>query len=111
MMAAEIAQPLVVEDDSRVADFLCRGLRAEGYEVSRAKNGAEGLALARDAEVKLLLLDVMMLGMSGLEVCQQLRAQNIRVPILMLTAMDTLEDKVTGVRCGADDYLVKPFDF
>ena len=102
---------LVVEDDARVADFLCRGLCAEGYQVSRAKNGAEGLTLARGAEVKLLLLDVMMPGMSGLEVCQQLRAQGNRVPILMLTAMDTLEDKVTGLRCGADDYLVKPFAF
>ena len=102
---------LVVEDDARVADFLCRGLRAEGYQVSRAKNGAEGLTLARGAEIKLLLLDVMMPGMSGLEVCQQLRAQGNRVPILMLTAMDTLEDKVTGLRCGADDYLVKPFAF
>ena len=102
---------LVVEDDARVADFLCRGLRAEGYQVSRAKNGVEGLALARDPEVKLLLLDVMLPGMNGLEVCQQLRAQKIRVPILMLTAMDTLEDKVTGLRCGADDYLVKPFAF
>ena len=102
---------LVVEDDARVADFLCRGLRAEGYQVNRAKNGAEGLTLARGAEVKLLLLDVMMPGMSGLEVCQQLRAQGNRVPILMLTAMDTLDDKVTGLRCGADDYLVKPFAF
>ena len=102
---------LVVEDDARVADFLCRGLRAEGYHVSRAKNGAEGLTLARDAAVKLMLLDVMMPGMSGLDVCQKLRAQGNRVPILMLTAMDTLEDKVTGLRSGADDYLVKPFAF
>lgn len=102
---------LVVEDDARVADFLCRGLRAEGYQVNRAKNGVEGLTLARGTEVRLVLLDVMMPGMSGLEVCQQLRAQGNRVPILMLTAMDTLEDKVTGLRCGADDYLVKPFAF
>lgn len=110
---------LIVEDDDRIADFLCRGLRAEGYRVQRAADGPAGLALARDAarqaqsggEPTLLLLDLMLPGLSGLEICQTLRAEQAALPILMLTAQGSLEDRVAGLRLGADDYLCKPFEF
>jgi len=110
---------LIVEDDDRIADFLCRGLRAEGYRVQRAADGPAGLALAQDAarlaqgggEPTLLLLDLMLPGLSGLEICQTLRAAQVGLPILMLTAQGSLEDRVAGLRLGADDYLCKPFEF
>lgn len=102
---------LVVEDDPRVADFLQRGLRAEGYGVQLARTGTEGLALARVGEPALLILDLMLPGISGLELCQTMRAEGHHVPVLMLTAMSSLEDKVNGLRLGADDYLTKPFAF
>lgn len=102
---------MVVEDDPRVADFLQRGLRAEGYRVSLASNGQAALAAIRAESFSVVLLDVMLPGMNGIEVCQQLRADRNCVPILMLTAMGTVQDRVTGLRCGADDYLTKPFAF
>jgi len=102
---------LVVEDDPRVADFLVRGLRAEGYAVQLARSGTEGLALARDTAPALLLLDVMLPGLNGLELCQTLRAEGHHVPMMMLTALGDTEDKVKGLRLGADDYLTKPFAF
>ena len=110
---------LVVEDDARIADFLQRGLRAEGHRVQVARTGPEGLSMAQDAareaqgsgDATVVLLDVMLPGMNGLEVCQTLRAANVSLPILMLTAMTTLEDRVAGLRLGADDYLCKPFEF
>lgn len=102
---------LVIEDDNRVAEFLDRGMRAEGYVVQVARNGTEGLAMARAGDYTLILLDVMLPGINGMEVCQTLRSEGRYVPILMLTAMSTVEDRVTGLRCGADDYLGKPFAF
>lgn len=111
---------LLVEDDARISDFLDRGLRAEGYRVQVARTGPEGLAMALDAARRtgedgvvttVVLLDVMLPGMSGLEVCQTLRASQVHLPIMMLTALGTLEDRVSGLRLGADDYLVKPFEF
>ena len=102
---------LVVEDDMRVADFLLRGLRAEGYRVQLARTGPEGLELARNSDLSLLLLDLMLPGLSGLELCQTLRAEGHHVPVLMLTALSETEDKVSGLRLGADDYLTKPFAF
>jgi DNA-binding response OmpR family regulator len=102
---------LVVEDDLRVADFLVRGLRAEGYGVQLARTGPEGLQLARAGEPSLLILDLMLPGLSGLELCQTLRTEGCHVPVLMLTAMSSIEDKVNGLRLGADDYLTKPFAF
>ena len=104
---------LVAEDDDRVARFLDRGLRAEGYQVQMARTGTQALsAVAAATEpFELMLLDIMMPERSGLEVCQALRAAGNRVPILMLTAMDTVDDKVAGLRLGADDYLTKPFAF
>jgi DNA-binding response OmpR family regulator len=110
---------LIIEDDSRIADFLQRGLRAEGYRVNVARNGQDGLLLAKaawDVHTKgeattLLILDVMLPDITGLEVCQSLRAARVQLPILMLTALSTVEDRVSGLRLGADDYLGKPFDF
>lgn len=114
---------LVIEDDARIADFLQRGLRAEGHRVQVARTGSEGLSMAQEAarearnnghssgDATVVLLDVMLPGMSGLEVCQTLRATQVGLPILMLTAMTTLEDRVAGLRLGADDYLCKPFEF
>ena len=102
---------LVVEGDARVADFLHRDLRAEGYRISLASDGLQALAMARADVFHTVLLDVMLPHMSGIEVCQQLRAERNPVPILMLTAMGTVQDRVTGLRCGADDYLTKPFAF
>ncbi len=110
---------LVVEDDRRVADFLERGLRAEGHVVHVARTGPDGLALAqrlhRERQAAdpptVVLLDVMLPGLSGLEVCQSLRAARVGLPILMLTALGAVEDRVAGLRMGADDYLPKPFAF
>ena len=110
---------LIVEDDDRIADFLCRGLRAEGHRVQRAADGPAGLALAQDAAraaqqgeaPTVLVLDLMLPGLSGLDICQALRSAQVALPILMLTAQDALEDRVAGLRLGADDYLCKPFEF
>jgi len=103
---------LLVEDDARVADFLTRGLEAEGYSVAHAGDGPSGLARATAGEpYELLILDVMLPGFNGRELTERLRAQGVATPILMLTALDATEDKVDGLRGGADDYLTKPFDF
>jgi DNA-binding response OmpR family regulator len=110
---------LVIEDDPRVADFLERGLRSEGYRVRVARNGPEGLERAHELDrelpgiggVGVILLDVMLPLMSGIEVCQTLRAAHVKLPILMLTALGSTDDRVAGLRMGADDYLVKPFAF
>jgi DNA-binding response OmpR family regulator len=102
---------LVVEDDPRIADFLVRGLQAEGYVMQLARTGPEGLAAVREREISLLLLDLMLPGLSGLDLCQTLRAEGHQVPMLMLTAMSSTDDKVRGLRLGADDYLTKPFEF
>ena len=101
---------LVVEDDVRVADFLSRGLRAEGYGVAVVHAGDEGFQLAQAETYDLIVLDLMLPGLNGLEVCQRLRARRVLTPILMLTALDSLDDKIQGLRLGADDYLTKPFE-
>lgn len=102
---------LIVEDDPRVADFPIRGLKAEGFAVQHARTGPQGLELARQGELALLILDLMLPGINGLELCQTFRAEGGQTPVLMLSAMSTTGDKVNGLRLGADDYLTKPFDF
>jgi DNA-binding response OmpR family regulator len=102
---------LLVEDEPRVADFINRGLRAENHGVTVAGTGAEGIELTKTGEFDVIILDLMLPDMHGYDVCQRLRLQGDHTPILMLTAMDTLEDKIKGLRIGADDYLAKPFDF
>ena len=102
---------LIIEDDERIAQFVRRGLEAEGYLIEVAMDGKQGLQIARSTEYDLILLDLMLPDMTGQEICRQLRLQGITTPVLMLTAMDALEDKVEGLRIGADDYLTKPFAF
>jgi len=102
---------LIVEDESRIADFLQRGLRAEGHFCVIANDGESGLSLALEGDFDLLLLDMMLPGMHGREVCQQLRMNKINTPLIILSAMDSLDDVIAGLRMGADDYMTKPFSF
>lgn len=102
---------LLVEDDYRIADFVARGLRAEGYKVEHAKTGDDGYERARANPFDALILDIMLPGMNGREVCRQLRDAGSRVPIIMLTALDSTQDIVRGLHFGADEYVTKPFDF
>lgn len=101
---------LVVDDDPKIRSVLERGLRFEGYDVYLARNGHEALRIAREKPIDLVVLDVMLPGMSGLEIARRLR-RGMSVPILMLTARDAVPDRVAGLDSGADDYLIKPFDF
>jgi DNA-binding response OmpR family regulator len=103
---------LVIDDEFKIADFVRRGLTYEGYTVDVAYDGESGLIQARRDPPDLVILDVMMPGLDGFEVCRRLRAgDHSDVPILMLTARDAVRDRVAGLDAGADDYLVKPFAF
>jgi two-component system response regulator MprA len=103
---------LVIDDEPRIVDFIRRGLNYEGYTVDIAYDGESGLTQARHEPPDLVILDIMMPGLDGLEVCRRLRvSEKSDVPILMLTAKDAVPDRVAGLDAGADDYLVKPFDF
>ena len=104
------ARILIIEDEDRIRQFLQRGLSFEGYRIDAAAEGQTGLDLFRENPPDLVLLDLMLPGMDGLEVCRRIRAAS-EVPILMLTAKETIEDRVVGLDAGADDYLVKPFAF
>jgi len=101
---------LIIEDDQAILKILQRGLAYEGYTVDTAVEGRSGLMLAREHQPDLVILDWMLPGMDGLEVCHRLRTSSGSVPILMLTAKDTVQDRVQGLDAGADDYLVKPFN-
>jgi two-component system response regulator MprA len=107
-MSSDEVGILVVDDDPEILSFIKRGLVFEGYKVATAMDGKEALRLARDDAPDVVILDVMLPGLDGLEVCSRLR-QVSHVPILMLTAKGTVSDKVAGLDSGADDYLVKPF--
>ncbi|PYI57425.1 response regulator transcription factor [Paenibacillus flagellatus] len=100
---------LVIDDDDKITSMLRRSLAFEGYSVTTAGNGAEGLKQMMAMEPNLLILDVMMPQMDGWEVCRRVREGGSSVPILMLTAKDEVADRVRGLDLGADDYLVKPF--
>jgi DNA-binding response OmpR family regulator len=102
---------LVVEDSRRLAGIIRRGLLEEGYTVDNAYDGEEAEYMAESTPFDLIVLDIMLPKKDGLAVCRDLRAKAVNAPILMLTAKDTVEDKVAGLDCGADDYLVKPFAF
>jgi len=102
---------LVVEDDAQMAQLLAQGLREEAYEVQVARDGATALEITRTRPFDVVLLDVMLPGMSGLEVARQLRCRKEDVGVLMLTARDAVPDVVGGLDAGADDYLTKPFSF
>jgi DNA-binding response OmpR family regulator len=107
----ETMRVLLVEDEKKVAAFIRKGLTEEGYAVVVAHDGPAALAQAWAAEPEVMILDVMLPGLDGVEVARRLRAQGCAVPILMLTARDALRDKVQGLDAGADDYLTKPFAF
>jgi heavy metal response regulator len=102
---------LLVEDEPKIADFIRKGLTERGYAVDLASNGEEALGWADVSEFDLIILDVMLLVIDGIEVCRELRRRGVKTPIIMLTARDAIEDRVRGLDSGADDYLVKPFAF
>ena len=101
---------LIVDDDDEIRELLEFDIRSSGYFVDSAKDGLEGLNKALNNTYDLILLDVMMPKMNGFDVCKNIRSAKLSIPILMLTAKGTIEDKTSGFDCGADDYLVKPFD-
>jgi len=100
---------LVVEDEFHVVNLLKRGLEEEGYDISVAMDGTSGLEMALQHQFDLLIVDIMLPGMNGIEICRKLRSENVALPILMLTALSSTENIVSGLDSGADDYLVKPF--
>jgi DNA-binding response OmpR family regulator len=100
---------LVIEDEARISRFLARGLRAEGYAVLCAASGSAGLSLMASSPVNLVLLDLMLPGLSGEEVLEHLRDLDSRTPIIVVTAKDSVTDRVANLNAGADDYLIKPF--
>jgi heavy metal response regulator len=102
---------LVVEDEKKIANFIKRGLKEEGYSVDLAADGEEGHYLASTNDYDLIILDLMIPKMDGLSVCRKLRQEKVKSPILMVTAKDTVKDKVIGLDSGANDYLTKPFSF
>ena len=102
---------LLVEDDERIVDFVQRGLKAEGYVVDVAPSGLEAIALGTNGKFQIIILDLGLPDLNGRQVCERLRNNGVGTPILMLTARDTVQDKVAGLRSGADDYLTKPFAF
>ncbi len=101
---------LLIEDDDRITQFVKRGLEAEGFQVDTANTGLQGLELGR-GNYGVIILDFLLPILTGKDICETLRQEGIHTPILMLTARDTLEDKVEGLKIGADDYLTKPFAF
>ena len=102
---------LIIEDEKKIADFIKRGLKEEGYAVDTARDGEEGLFLATTNEYDAIVLDLMLPKMDGLSLCRRVREKDVSTPLIMLTAKDRVEDKVTGLDSGADDYLTKPFAF
>jgi two-component system copper resistance phosphate regulon response regulator CusR len=107
----KILRILVIEDERKLASAIKEGLGADGYTVTLAQTGEEGFYLLCKEEYHLAILDLMLPGRDGLEIMASVRQQGIRVPILVLTARDTLDDRVRGLDAGADDYLIKPFAF
>lgn len=102
---------LVVEDDGDTADYLCKGLREAGYTVEHAADGRDGLYLGSSSGFDAIVMDRMLPGMDGLSVVKALRAAGVETPILILSALAQLDERVTGLRAGGDDYLAKPFGF
>jgi two-component system, OmpR family, copper resistance phosphate regulon response regulator CusR len=106
-----VSRILIVEDESRIASFIEKGLRANGYATAVACDGDEALALVRSREFNLLVLDLGLPGTDGLDVLRELRRFDDQTPVIILTARDTVADTVVGLESGADDYLAKPFSF
>lgn len=101
---------LVVEDEAKLAQFIELELKYEGYDITVVNDGLSGLTTARESNPDLILLDWMLPGISGLEICQRLRQTGSKIPIILLTAKDDISDRVAGLDAGADDYIVKPFN-
>ncbi len=102
---------LLIEDDKRISDFVERGLKAESYAVEVASCGQDGIIIGGEGQFQTIILDLGLPDINGKEVCERLRDKGVDTPILMLTARDTVQDKVAGLRSGADDYMTKPFAF
>lgn len=102
---------LVIEDETHVMSFIRKGLREEGYDVSVAVDGSTGLEMFRHNRFDLVVLDIMLPGLTGYEVCREMKSIDVSIPILFLTALGTPENIALGLNTGADDYLVKPFKF
>ena len=102
---------LIVEDEEGIVQFLKQGLEEEGYRISSANNGMQGLQLFQNDKFDLLLLDWMLPKMTGLELCKTIRQENTKVPIIFLTAKDTVQETIEGLQSGANDYIKKPFSF
>ena len=102
---------LVVEDERQLAGIIKRGLLEEGYSVDNAYDGEEAQYMAENVTYDLIILDIMLPKKDGMAVCRELRAKRVNTPILMLTARDSIEDRVKGLDSGADDYVIKPFSF
>ena len=103
------SQILIVEDEAKLAQFIELELKYEGYQVTVANDGFTGLTIAREIKPDLILLDWMLPGLSGLELCRRLRTTGDKVPVILLTAKDDVSDRVAGLDAGADDYVLKPF--
>lgn len=102
---------LIVEDEKRVADLLRKGLEENGYQTMVAYDGAMGLRLFQSCSFQLVISDIILSKLDGFELCKEIRKQNSRIPVLMLTALGSTDDKLDGFDAGADDYMTKPFDF
>ena len=102
---------LIVEDERRLSNIIKKGFIEDGFAVDQAFDGEEGQYLAENEQYDLIVLDIMLPKLDGLQVCKELRKKSIKTPVLMLTAKSTLEDKVAGLDSGADDYITKPFSF
>lgn len=102
---------IIIEDEHRLSSIIKKGLVEDGFAVDQAFDGEEGLYLAESEQYDLIILDIMLPKIDGLELCKQLRKKNIKTPILMVTAKSTTEDKIAGLDSGADDYITKPFSF
>lgn len=102
---------LLIEDDNETADYVATGLREEGHAVTRASDGQEGMFTALDGDFDAMVIDRMLPGRDGLSILATVRAAGVRTPVLMLSALGKVDDRVKGLRSGADDYLVKPFAF
>jgi two-component system copper resistance phosphate regulon response regulator CusR len=101
----------LIEDEPKVSAFICKGLEEQDYVVKNAKDGSSAIALLQSGKFDLLILDIMLPDINGIELCRHIRTTDTKTPILMLSALDQIQNKVSGLNAGADDYLVKPFHF
>ena len=102
---------LIVEDDQTIADFVARGLKEAGFVVDHAADGTTGLGLARSGDYDVAIVDLMLPGLDGISLIQAMRRDGMRTPVLILSARQSVNDRVTGLEIGGDDYLTKPFAF